>query len=492
MQAEQKQTWWSRTCGGREVLTLALPLVLSTASWTLMHFVDRVFLTWYSTAAIAAAMPAGMLHFAVLCLPLGIASYANSFVAQYYGADHRERVGLAAWQAVWIGVAAAPLFVMTIPLADGLFQLAAHGDRVLPLEIEYYRVLTYGASGTVVSAAMAAFFTGLGRSRVVMAVDFAAALVNIGLDYLLIFGVAGFPEWGIFGAGLATVIAQWSKVFVFGAIMLSRTYREPFGVVKGCRVDWTLAGRLIRYGGPSGMQMALEATAFSLYVVLMGQLGEQALAATTVAFSVNSITFVPLLGLGIAVSTLVGQQLGANQPELASRATWTSFVLGSIYAGTMALLVISMPGLFLAAHGAGGDGESFHEIQAICRVLLRFVAAYCFMDMMHVVFVSAIKGAGDTRFVMWVTATIVPVPLLLGWLGLHHWDWQLNHFWAVVTGWICVLGVVYLWRFLQGKWRDMRVIEPQFLMPDDHSAERGTLTDDGVTSDECATIEPAG
>ena len=83
-------SWWTRPCGGREVLKLALPLVVSAGSWSLMHFVDRMFLLWHSTEAMAAAMPAGLLHFTLLCFPLGMAMYGNAFVAQYQGAGQPE------------------------------------------------------------------------------------------------------------------------------------------------------------------------------------------------------------------------------------------------------------------------------------------------------------------------------------------------------------------------------------------------------------------
>ena len=85
------------------MLALALPLVISTASWTLMNFVDRMFLLWHSPGAMAAAMPAGMLHFTMICFPLGVASYVNTFVAQYHGAGRPERIGTALWQGTRIG-----------------------------------------------------------------------------------------------------------------------------------------------------------------------------------------------------------------------------------------------------------------------------------------------------------------------------------------------------------------------------------------------------
>ena len=105
-----------------------------------------------------------------------------------------------------------------------------------------------------------------------------------------------------------------------------------------CR--WALLRRVLKFGGPSGFQLFFETIAFTAFLFLMGRLGQTALAATTIAFSVNSFAFVPILGLGIAVTTLVGQQLGRNDPPLAERATWVAFLLGGLYVGTMALLYL--------------------------------------------------------------------------------------------------------------------------------------------------------
>jgi MATE family multidrug resistance protein len=450
--------WWRRPCGGRAVVRLALPLVISTASWTIMHVVDRIFLARYSTAAVAGAMPAGVLHFAVICLPLGIASYVTTFVAQYFGANRKPRIGRVLWQGVFLGIATIPLFLLLIPLAPVLFAHTGHPAGVAAQEVFYFQALAYGGGATVISAALAGFFTGLGASRVVMIVDVSASVLNIVLDYVMIFGLGGIPEMGIRGAGWATSLAQWSKVAGYTAIILLPEFRRSYRLAAGCRWDSPLMLRLLRFGGPSGLQLFFEVAAFTLLTFLMGRLGEVTLAATTVAFSVNAIAFVPMIGLGIAVSAMVGQQLGASRPELAERATWTALWLGVVYTAGMAILYLSVPGWFLWAHSAGRSDE-FAEVAAMCRVLLRFVAAYCVLDMGQIIFSSAIKGAGDTRFVLATAAVIAPFPALLGWLGLEYWGWGLYALWYVITGWICLLCLIFYLRFQRGPWRSMRVIE---------------------------------
>ena len=124
-QAVERESWWSRPCGGREVLAIALPLVVSTMFWSIQWFVDRMFLMWHSSAEMTAALPAGMAHWTMICFPAGIASFVNTFVAQYHGEGKPERIGLAVAQGVRLGWICTPLFLLSIPLAPLLFGASA-------------------------------------------------------------------------------------------------------------------------------------------------------------------------------------------------------------------------------------------------------------------------------------------------------------------------------------------------------------------------------
>jgi len=456
-------TWWTRRAGGRELLALALPLIISTASWTVMNFIDRMFLLWHSTDAMAAAMPAGMLYYTVICFPLGVAAYVNTFVAQYHGAGRPERIGLAVWQGVWLGLLTAPLVLLTIPVIPLVFQLSGHDPQVAALETTYYQIGTVAGGASVIAAAMSSFFSGRGQTRVVMIVDILAAGLNIVLDYAWIFGHWGFPAAGMAGAAWATVVALWVRVGLYGWIMLRPVYRQKYQMWAGCRFDRALWRRLLRFGGPNGLQFLVEVAAFTFFLLLVGRLGRDAAAATSLAFNVNGIAFVPMIGLGLAVSTMVGQYLGRNRPKLASRATWTSFWMAACYMGLLSLLYVLVPDGFLAGHASGADPQAFALLRDATVVLLRFVAAYSLFDAMNLVFVGALKGAGDTRFVLWTHTLIAPFPLLAGWLGMTRFDYGLNWCWLMLTLWACLLGLVFLARFLHGRWRSMRVIEPELV-----------------------------
>jgi len=185
------------------------------------------------------------------------------------------------------------------------------------------------------------------------------------------------------------------------------------------------------------------------------------MAATTLAFNVNSVAFIPMLGLGIAVTTMVGQQLGRNRPDMAAQATWTAFRMALGYMGTMAALYLLVPDVFMLGHAAGVSAQEFTALRDVTVVLLRFVAAYCLFDACVIIFTGAVKGAGDTRFILLTNLIMAPLPVLAGWLGITYFGWGLLWCWLVITTWISSLGLIFLTRFLQGRWRRMRVIEPE-------------------------------
>jgi MATE family multidrug resistance protein len=452
--------WWHAPGGLREALATASPLMVSTLSWTVMNFIDRLFLLWYSPDAVAAALPAGVWVFTVICFPLGVASYASTFVAQYYGAERRSRIGPVVWQALWIGVAAVPWAIAFVPLAPWFFEQGGNPPAIVEYEVVYFRSLSYSGGAMVLSGALSAFFTGQGRMRVVMVVDILAAAVNVVLDYLWIFGIAGFPEWGVAGAGWATTVALWFKAIVYLWLFLRPRERDEFATWTGRGLDGALLRRLFRFGAVSGLQMVLECGAFAMFVLLVGRLGTEALAATSLAFNVNNFAFMPVYGVGMAASTMVGRRLGEDAPELAARSTWSALVCGLVYMATVCATYVLLPEFVLAAHQAQGDPDEFAKLRETTIVLLRFVASFGLLDAVGIILSGALKGAGDVRFVLVGSISIAAAGVAATWLGLH-FGLGLVWCWSVLTAWVLALAFAFVWRFLHGRWRTMRVIEPE-------------------------------
>lgn len=442
-----------------ELLNLAAPLILSTGSLAVQEFVDRMFLSWYSTEAIAASMPSGILYFTVLSLFLGTASYVNTFVAQYHGASQPEKIGPSLWQGFYVSLAGGLLMLPLAFLSALLFDWIGHPAAVRVLEVRYFRILCYGSIFPIANSAVAAFFTGRGKPWPVMWVHVLATAVNILLNYLLIFGNFGFPELGISGAAISTVLSGVASFLVFAVLILRRKNNASFATRRGWRPHFELLGRILRFGFPNGVQFFIDVFGFTVFVLLIGRIGLVELAATNIAFNINSLAFMPMIGLGMAISVLVGQYVGEGRVDLASRSTYTGAVICFLYMGLIALSYVLIPDFFIGFFSSKADPETFAEIRRIAVVLLRFVAVYSIFDTMNIVFAAGIKGAGDTRFVMImiliVSTTILVVPTSLCLLVFHAGIYTA---WIFVTAYVIILGFCFLFRFLKGKWKSMRVI----------------------------------
>jgi len=457
---------WNREAGYREVLVIAIPLILSTASWSVQHFVDRMFLAWYSPETIAAAMPAGMVNFTMVAIFMGTAGYVNTFVAQYYGAKRFHRIGPALWQGVYMSLIGGLLILMAIPFAGPIFKLVGHSPQIQQHEVEYFRILCAGGFFYIASFALSGFYSGRGKTWPVMWVNVFTTVVNLVLDYALIFGRWGLPELGIKGAGIATVAAGAFSFFLFLAILAGGNTNRTYHTLKGWRLDSDLFMRLLRYGFPSGVQFFLEIAGFTGFVLVVGRLGTASLAATNIAFNINTLAFMPMIGFGIAISVLVGQYLGSDKPGLAQVAVYSGFHLTLTYMFAIAAAYVLVPDIFVAPFAYNADPQSFGEIYRYSIILLRFVAVYSIFDALNIIFCSAIKGAGDTRYVMFVTVLLSVFGLIIPvYLVVEVLEFGLMFAWVLATVYVTSLGVIFYLRFLGGKWKHMRVIEQEVPLP---------------------------
>jgi MATE family multidrug resistance protein len=457
---ESRVTWkqrWEQEGGGRELLRLALPLILSSSFMTLQVSIDRALLSQFSSDAVAAAMPAALLYWTPFLLMQGVANYAMTFVAQYTGAGRPERIGPAVWQALYFAVAAGVAFLGLLPLAGSIVALGGHSPAIQELEVTYFRCLCFAALPALIVAAANSFFAGRGDSWTVLLVDGVGLAANAFLAYSLIFGHWGLPALGIAGAGWATVAGSAVSAMVALTLLFRRKYRGRFHTLSGWKLDPDLFRRLMRFGFPNGMQWMLDVLAFTVFLFLVGRLGDVELAATNIAFTINMVAVLPMLGMGQAVSILVGQRLGQDRPDVAERTTWHGFGLAWSYMGLVAAFYALTPGLFLYFFQSGD--AKWDQVALLVPVLLKFVAFYSLFDSMNLVFSFALRGAGDTRYVT-VVALVLAWPLMVvpTWAAWK-FNWGLYWAWTFASGYVIALGFAFLFRFRAGKWKSMRVIE---------------------------------
>ena len=444
----------------RRILVLAAPLILSSTGMMIMQVIDAIFLARYSKEAMAASVTAGLAGWSAYALFIGLAGYTSVFVAQYIGAGRPERVGAAVWQGIWFSFAAG-LAVALIGLSGTwLFQHAGHDAAVWPLEAVYFRILCFGGVFGVLSCALSGFFSGRGANLTLGLVQLAGLAVNALASWVLIFGHWGFPEFGAAGAAIGTVIGQAVVSLGLGVLFVLPRFGRSLGTWN-VRFEWALLRRLMKYGVPAGVRMLIEITVWTLFTSFIGRLGAEPQAATGIVFRVNALAFFPLFGIGMAISTLVGQGQGMNRPDLGQQATWRGLLVSQVWMFSCAALFVLMPRPLLAVfHESGGpDAAAWSRTMAMGAVLLRFVAAYCLVDAVNVVVVSALQGAGDTQWTLVASSLIYAAFLTVLW-SLQRSGAGVYALWTTATLFVLVLSVVMLARFHSGRWKTMTVVEP--------------------------------
>lgn len=444
----------------RRLLRLAVPLIISTGSYSVMQFFDRMFLAWYSADAVRAAMPAGFLALNFIIGPMMVAGITGMLAAQHEGAGERPLAARATAQGVWFSLVSWPLLLLCIPFGLWILKSSGHPEGVYQDERTYFILLmATGVTGSLKSA-LGGFFSGIGRTSVVMWSNLAANVVNIGLDYVLIFGKFGAPEMGIAGAAVGTIVAEVFTVLLYLAAYLQRGY-EPYRTRAEWRWDGGMMRKLVRFGLPSGIHLALEFAAFSAFLMLTGRLVAEESVASNLALNINGIAVMPILGISFAVTTLVGQYQGAGQHALAARAGWAAVGLGQCLMALAALSFLLLPefyiGLYVKEDMLKLDLPAIH---ASAVLLLRIMAVWGLFDTVSLIMAGALRGAGDTSFVMWYSLGVawlfyMPGLAALVWTGRT----GLLPMWLWTATWVITLASGFLIRFKRGKWKDIQVVD---------------------------------
>jgi multidrug resistance protein, MATE family len=442
------------------LLKIAWPLIIANSFWNIQLTIDRMYLGNFSTEALAASLAVMGVFWVPMALLQQTASYLMTFVAQYFGAKEEHKIGPAVWQALYVSVIGGILFLGLIPLSPFIFKIIGHSESLRPIEIEYFDSICYSALPAALVAACSAFFSGLGRTQVVIGINAIGLIANVIFDYLLIFGNLGFPALGVAGAGYATTIASFASAFYGLYLVFQHQNDIHYKIRSGWRLDGDLMKRFLKFGIPSGLQWALEGLAFTVFLIFIGRMaqGDAALASSSIAITVMMLSVLPAMGVAQAVSILVGQHLGEKKPRLAEEVSWTGVQIALTYILCIASTFVLFPDFYLSWFKNEENALLWSQVKVIAPILLMFVALFTCFDSLNLVFSFALKGAGDTRFVTLIALTVPwPMMVLPTWY-VQDWSNSVYWAWAATTIYVITQAFIFLWRFRGGLWKSMSVI----------------------------------
>ena len=410
----------------RALLALAVPVVVVQVGMMLMGVVDTVMVGHVSAAALAAVALGNLYFFAVAIFGMGVLMGLDPIIAQAVGAQDDPAIGRGVQRGMLIAAGlSVPAMLLLWPGA-GLFRWLQQPADVVPLAASYARLVIPGVLPFLAYAVLRQTLQAMGKMRAIVITIVVANLVNVLLNWVLIFGHLGAPALGVDGSAIATSCSRW----IMALLLLGLSWpalRRHLLPVRPDALRLAPLGRMLWLGAPIGVQFELEYGAFGLTGVLMGRLGTSQMAGHQVALNLASLTYMVPLGVSAAVAVLVGQSIGRGDPIGAGRSARTALLVGVSFMLGTATLFLTIPHTLAALYT---DSEA---VLLVATLLLPLAGLFQVFDGIQVVTSGVLRGLGDTRSPMiiniigfWLVG--IPAGLLLGfraglgarglWLGL--------------------------------------------------------------------------
>ncbi len=434
------------------MINLAWPMVLGNMLQNMFNVVDMIFVGRLGPASIAAVSLCGMLMSITWTMLVGVAVGTTALVARFYGSKDYRMAGFTGMQSLSLGVIVALIMVLLgsclgkqiLSLLGAKGQVLLEGDR-------YLKIVFLGSFFLILFFLCSSIMRGVGDSLTPMIVMAVCATINIVLDPLLIFGIWIFPPMGVRGAAVATVTAQ-AIGMVSALIILSRGYTRIRLPWRSYRVDMNLMRRILRIALPATMQGAVRSGSGLILMRIVAAYGVFALAGYGIGLRLDLIIMMPGWALGAATLTLVGQNLGANQPDRAEKSAWIAMFLYII------VLAVFGTVFFIWAEGVIGIFNRTTQVVTLGSEYVRVrTLSYVFLAM-SMVMSSALNGAGDTVSPMIILAvTLLGILTSLAVLLPKLMGLQIMGVWIAITAAYVFQGIAMAVRFRTGRWKRREV-----------------------------------
>lgn len=436
-----------------EVVKLSLPVIVSMGSLSVLGLVDTLFMGWIGPAAQAGVGLGSPIVFNLLAFFFGLWTGLSTFVSQLFGAGKHKKCGKYLWHVLYMAIVAGLFvsFVLT-PFIPNILQFMGANPEILEPAAEYIQIRLYASPWVFLMFTCVSFLRGIGDMKTPAIIGIIAVFINIPFTYVLTFGFGPIPAYGVAGAAYGTVIAQVVECLLYFGTVLNSRNAQIFGTRNLVLPTLKIYKNYLRLSLPIAVFWALENVGWLMLGFYVATLSKFAVAAHAIVAQVSSLAFMPGLAMSIAVSTLVGQYLGAENPKSARQSARIGI---RISVGIMCIMGILF---FFLRHTVGGWFSSAPEVIEIASNLFIFAAVYQTFDALSITCAGALRGAGDTKVPMFIMILIMwcvmlPLTYILG----NIVGWGVYGAWAAVAIALTFMGTSFYIRFIRGKWMSMRV-----------------------------------
>ncbi|MBQ2559843.1 MAG: MATE family efflux transporter, partial [Fibrobacter sp.] len=323
----------------------------------------------------------------------------------------------------------------------------------------YFNILMFGGVINLVRNVAPCFFSGIGETKIVMKAAFVGMLVNVACNFVLIYGYGPIPAMGVAGAAYGTLIGNVVSTVILFAKFFSNSCHRRFRTRFAFAFSWPLTRELLQKGIPSGVEMFLNMAAFQSLILMFHALGPEAATASSIMFNWDLVAYVPLMGLEVASTSLVGRYVGAKNAAAATRSTYSGLKLGWGYSLVMGIFFIFLPGVLTdifkpdVAEATESALAIFNAARPMSMFMLRIATFYIFVEVLLVIYAGALRGAGDTVWVMFACGIMNWFVAIALYIVAYVFHLPAHYAWIVVVAVYSTAPLIFWRRWKSGKWR---------------------------------------
>ncbi|HOA15931.1 MAG TPA: MATE family efflux transporter [Bacillota bacterium] len=435
------------------VLRLALPAIADNVLATVTQMADMIMVGKLGAGAVASVGLSNQPLFLIQGLFMGIGIGVTAVVARMYGAGRRREANHVSQQMlIFSFLLSALLCGFWYIFVPQIVSFMGAQPDVLGLGVTYMRTIVPGLFILTVNMIMSSALRGAGDTRSPMVANIAINVLNIIGNYALIFGNFGFPAMGVKGAALATTLSRTTGTLILFYIMTQGRGVLELTAADGFRLEGVTLKRVLKVGLPTAAERVSLSLGITFYTRIVASLGTITYAAHQIAINAEQISFMPGFGFATAATALVGQALGAGSRKMAERAGWTAWKMGAILSGLLGLILLFWPEALMRLY------VEDPEIIRLGSMCLRIMALAQIPMSTGLTIVGALRGAGDTRAVLYLTMFSVWIVRFVGSIiAVKTLGLGLFGAWIVMALDWYTRAAVFILRWKAGHWKERKV-----------------------------------
>lgn len=423
----------------KEIWSIALPIMLGNMAQTIINFTDTAFLGHLGVIALGASMLAGLFYFVFTTIATGFAIGIQIIIARRFGEGNYGRIGIIFEHgSLFVLILGSILFSILYFFSDQLLYLLIDSQNIYDASIEYIKYRRYGIIFVCFNFLYRALYIGISNTKVITYSTIIMAVVNILLDYCLIFGNFGFPEMGIGGAALASFCAEVSAFIFFTVYSYITLTKKDYGMFKIHKLESELMGRILRIATPTMIQKLFSFSVWFIFFILIEKMGETATGISSIVRSVYMILITPCFAFATTTNTVVSRIIGEGHSDQ---------VFNTILKILKNCLLCTIPIMVLVAIFPMQIVRIYTDDINLAQLVIPSIYVICagtiFQGIGNAYF-EAVSGTGNTTAALYLEAVILVIYIAFIWAMTHltthvHWVWTAEILYGALLGIFCYI-----------------------------------------------------